>query len=117
MNFVLFLDPLELSTAPWDEETHWKQTVVLMPTEVVVEEGDIIGWEIQLEKDQNSRAYKIEIKILDDDDPHPMPCSCGSVKCEIVKHFLQNPKESEGTGEDPTVADDDKTRNDNSDAV
>ena len=101
---MLDLDPPELSTAPWDEETHWKQTVVLMPTEVVVEEGDIIGWEIQLDKDKDSRAYKIEIKILDDDDPHPIPCSCGSVKCEIVKHFLDNSKVSAGKEEEDSTA-------------
>ncbi|CAG7734241.1 unnamed protein product [Allacma fusca] len=84
-------DPPELSTAPWDEETHWKQTVILLPTEGKLEEGDILGWELNLEKDKDSRAYRIEFNVLDDDEPHGIPCSCGSAKCEIIKHFLNNP--------------------------
>lgn len=34
------VEPVVLSTAPWDEKTHWKQTAILLPISIPVEEGD-----------------------------------------------------------------------------
>ncbi|CAL8074006.1 unnamed protein product [Orchesella dallaii] len=84
-------EPVELSTAPWSDKTHWKQTLILLPDKLEFEEGDITGWEISLEKAsliKGSRSYRIHYQCLGDDDEHPVPCECGAVKCEIIKHYM-----------------------------
>lgn len=96
-------DPVELSTAPWEEATHWKQTVILLPEPIELEDGDIIGWEFSMEKENapdNKRAYNLNLELLlDENAEHPVPCECGSAKCEIVKHFLNNQQENENCDE------------------
>ncbi|ODN02985.1 Protein arginine N-methyltransferase 1 [Orchesella cincta] len=90
-------EPVELSTAPWSEETHWKQTLIMLPDKLDFEEGDITGWEISLEKaslDKGSRSYRIHYQCLGDDDEHPVPCECGAVKCEIIKHYMTQSNEA-----------------------
>ncbi|XP_035706093.1 protein arginine N-methyltransferase 6 isoform X2 [Folsomia candida] len=86
-----------LSTAPWLPETHWKQTVVVLPEQTSFEAGDITGWDLHLEKSDHGRSYKIQLECLDANEEHPVPCLCGSVKCELVRHFMKthpDPSES-----------------------
>lgn len=82
---------MTLCTAPWSPQTHWKQTVILFPSKLTYELGDIFGWEIKLEKSQEpgSRQYSIDFQCLDpESDEHPVPCECGMIKCEIVKEYM-----------------------------
>ncbi|KAF4525039.1 hypothetical protein B566_EDAN001952 [Ephemera danica] len=39
-----------LSTAPSAPVTHWQQTVVVLPQDQLVEEGDVLGFELQFER-------------------------------------------------------------------
>lgn len=91
-----------MSTAPWTEPTHWKQTVILLPDKVEFEEGDITGWDITFEKssEKDSRSYTIEYQCLDPEDEHPVPCDCGTVKCEIIKQFLGQSQEREAVDDE-----------------
>ena len=50
-----------------------------------------MGWELLLEKSSlegESRSYRIDFQYLDANEEHPVPCQCGSVKCELVRHFM-----------------------------
>ncbi len=72
--------------------------MILFPNSVQVEEGDIIGWDFKMEKESlepSSRSYKLHLEMLDDDEEHPVPCDCGSVKCEIVRHYLSTNKSAD----------------------
>lgn len=58
-----------------------------------------MGWELILEKsslESNSRSYRIQLQCLDANEEHPVPCGCGSVKCELICHFINThpPKNS-----------------------
>jgi hypothetical protein len=82
-----------LSTAPWDPSTHWKQTVMVFPEQTTFEAGDIMGWELIMEKSSleiGSRSYRIHLQCLDANEEHPVPCLCGSVKCELIRHFMKS---------------------------
>jgi hypothetical protein len=94
-------DTISLSTAPWDPETHWKQTVIMLGNSTTFEAGDIMGWEFIMEKSDDtssSRAYRLQLRLLEEDEEHPVPCLCGSVKCELVRHFIS-------THPDPSTTD------------
>ena len=79
-----------LSTCPRSPPTHWKQSVVVLPSPIAVEEGDVIGWELNLVQSvQNRRHYVIELNLLDPDtEEHPVPCTCGQAKCVIIAAYL-----------------------------
>lgn len=84
-------EPVILSTAPGDPSTHWKQTVLVLPTEIPVEQGTPIAYELRLEKSKDdSRKYNIEMTMLDEDEiTHPEPCECHLAKCVIIKKMLE----------------------------
>lgn len=79
-----------LSTSPGAPLTHWKQTIIVLPTQLEVEEGDAIMFNIQFKREHsNSRHYSINIEMLDaTKEPHPNPCLCNSTKCKIIRTFL-----------------------------
>jgi len=98
-----------LCTGPWSPPTHWKQTVVLFPEATNYEEGDIMGWDFimkkptEVDKTSNNRSYVIEIVSVDPEEDHPVPCLCGTVKCELIRHFM-----SENQNQVVSSVDDDK---------
>ncbi|CAL1675315.1 unnamed protein product [Lasius platythorax] len=65
--FVIeFPDGSKLSTAPYNEPTHWKQTVVVLPTVIEVKNLECIAFKLNLKRDAlNRRRYTIELNLLD----------------------------------------------------
>ncbi|CAL1675460.1 unnamed protein product [Lasius platythorax] len=58
---VEFPDGSKLSTAPYDEATHWKQTVFVPLKDIEVKRNDVINFKFKLIKDAlNPRRYNIE---------------------------------------------------------
>lgn len=57
--------PVTLGTSPEDLTTHWKQTLIILPTEIEVEEEDTIRYELTLSKVENTRRYEISMELLD----------------------------------------------------
>lgn len=92
-----------LSTCPRSPPTHWKQTVIVLPTSLAVEEGDVVGWQLELNQSvENHRHYVMTLNLLDADaDEHPVPCDCGQVKCVIIASYLaQEDQELKASGID-----------------
>ncbi|XP_050422866.1 protein arginine N-methyltransferase 6 [Adelges cooleyi] len=83
-------DDCTLSTAPTCPETHWKQTIIVLPAQMDVEEGDAVMFNVKLTRnDSNKRYYNISLDMLDaEHETHPTPCSCNYTKCKIIKTFL-----------------------------
>jgi SAM-dependent methyltransferase len=83
-------EPVALSTAPDEPETHWKQTTIVLPTEVSVEEKAPIAYELSLTRtSENSRRYNIEVTMLDPEEvQHPEYCGCHMTKCILVRAML-----------------------------
>lgn len=99
-----------LSTSPGSPLTHWKQTTIVLPTQLEVEEGDAVMFNVQFKRSSpNSRHYSINLEMLDaENEPHPNPCNCNQTKCKIIKTFLsatQNVSEDEDDDE-PDMASD-----------
>ncbi|XP_021921823.1 LOW QUALITY PROTEIN: protein arginine N-methyltransferase 6-like [Zootermopsis nevadensis] len=69
---------VELSTARSDPPTHWRQTAILLPREVPVEEGTPFAWELRLDRSvANCRQYDVKFSELDPGEVnHPVPCAC-----------------------------------------
>ncbi|XP_064211841.1 protein arginine N-methyltransferase 6 isoform X1 [Tribolium castaneum] len=92
-------EPVTLSTAPEDPETHWKQTTIVLPTEIQVEQKAPIAYELSLARAQeNPRRYNIEVTMLDPAEvEHPEYCACHMTKCILVWAMLEKyEKESMG---------------------
>lgn len=94
-----------LSTSPSAPATHWKQTIIRLPSPIDVEEGDVIGWELRLQQDTfNRRRYVIELDLLDaETDEHPVPCRCGSARCAIIVAFMDKEDQDLNNLETPQV--------------
>lgn len=81
---------LVFSTGPMCPPTHWKQTIILLPSEISLEAGDVFGFSIKLSQSvTNHRHYNIQVVVLSDDNDHPMPCNCGLSRCNVIKAFIQ----------------------------
>lgn len=89
---VEFPDGSELSTAPYDEETHWKQTAVVLPTNTEVIKNEPIAFKLDLKRDtSNPRRYNIELDLLDAEEvEHDVPCNCLMTKCIVTKTYVEN---------------------------
>ena len=81
-----------LSTAPWEEPTHWKQTVIVLPNTIEISEGEPLAYEIKLEKDFNDfRRYNVSLVMLEATEiEHDIPCNCYMTKCIVTKTYIQN---------------------------
>lgn len=84
-------EPVTLSTSPEDPETHWKQTTIVLPTEIEVEEKSPIAYELSLARtSENVRRYNIEVTMLDPEEvDHPEYCGCHMTKCILVRAMLE----------------------------
>lgn len=90
-----------LSTSPSSPQTHWKQTIIVLPTQMEVEVGDALMFNVQFKRSSpNSRNYSINLEMLDaEHEPHPSPCSCNQTKCKIIKTFLSTTQNTSGDDE------------------
>lgn len=43
-----------LCTAPWSPQTHWKQTVIVLPEEEIVDKGQPIAWELTMKRNEEN---------------------------------------------------------------
>ncbi|CAH0764363.1 unnamed protein product [Diatraea saccharalis] len=82
---------VRLDTGPDSPPTHWKQTVILLPEEQLVEVGDPIAFQLDMTRDAiNRRRYNIQVSLLDPDEAeHPLPCTCDLTKCLLIKAYMQ----------------------------
>ncbi|XP_026742167.1 protein arginine N-methyltransferase 6 [Trichoplusia ni] len=79
-----------LDTSPKSTPTHWRQTVIVLPHEQDVEQGEPIAFELKMTRDPtSSRRYNIQLSMLSPDNiDHPLPCSCHYTKCILTKAVL-----------------------------
>ncbi|XP_028400037.1 protein arginine N-methyltransferase 1-like [Dendronephthya gigantea] len=100
-----FKGNLTLSTAPSCPETHWKQTAIVLPTEIHLEAGDVIGFSIKLsQSSSNHRHYNIQVEVLSDEVEHPMPCNCGLARCKLIKAFMKEQHELDDSDEAASIS-------------
>lgn len=86
-------DEIILSTHPQEEPTHWKQTIVPLPSNIdSVEVSSPISFKLKIHRNPDHfRRYNILLEILDaesDDSQHPFPCDCNMTKCILTKAHL-----------------------------
>lgn len=98
--------PVTLSTSPSAPATHWQQTIIVLPSSIQVEEGDLIGWQLTLKRSlEHRRRYLIELNLLDpDEDEHPVPCSCGMARCVVIAAFMAKADEEPLPDDDVNVS-------------
>jgi len=115
-----------LSTSPWCDPTHWKQTVIITAASIPndlppsenedledpcdVEEDEVVGWELKLERTtpeanskvlDTSRNYAISISTLDPvTEDHPSGCNCMLAKCALMQALLRDEDETTLDGEE-----------------
>ncbi|CAG9860429.1 unnamed protein product [Phyllotreta striolata] len=84
------VEPVTLSTEPDEPLTHWKQTTIVLPSSLEVEEGSPIAYDLLLKRsDENARRYIIEVTMLDPSEvEHPEYCLCHLTKCILVRAVL-----------------------------
>ncbi|XP_011644303.1 probable protein arginine N-methyltransferase 6.1 [Pogonomyrmex barbatus] len=89
---IEFPDGSELSTGPYDKETHWKQTVIVLPEDIEVIRNEPIVFKLELKKDMSyPRRYNMELSLLDVEKvEHDVPCSCHMTKCIVTKKYIEN---------------------------
>lgn len=81
-----------LSTNPDAPSTHWKQTIVPLPSTISITEiGTPIAFKMQLVRHpENRRHYNILLELLDADEvEHSLPCDCYLTKCILSKAHLE----------------------------
>lgn len=77
-----------LSTSPYGPETHWKQTLVVLPDEILLEDHEPVAFEITFLR-MERRNYQITFQLHESDDiEHPTPCECHLARCRVIKAFL-----------------------------
>ncbi|XP_012552001.2 uncharacterized protein LOC101745013 [Bombyx mori] len=81
-----------LDTSPNSLATHWKQTAIVLPQEVEVEEGEPIAFQLSMKRDtEHNRRYNLQMTLLDPEAvDHPQPCSCHMTKCILIKAFMES---------------------------
>nr|CAD7444355.1 unnamed protein product [Timema bartmani] len=90
-----------LSTSPHCQQTHWKQTVLVLPEEMYVTEGDPLAWELILERGGDDwRHYNIQCTLLDpEEERHPVPCECLLPKCCLIREIIDKHAQTLGSQE------------------
>lgn len=88
---IEFPDGSQLSTGPYNELTHWKQTVVVLPEDTEASIHQPIAFKLTLKRDEsNSRRYTIEMFCLDAETmEHDIPCKCYMTKCIVANTVLE----------------------------
>lgn len=88
---VEFPDGSELSTSPFYKATHWKQTVIVLPTDIEVTKNEPIAFKLELTKSNaNPRQYNIELLLLNAFEvEHEVPCSCHVPKCIVMRTYIE----------------------------
>lgn len=85
-------DSVVLSTGPRCPQTHWQQTVVVLPDNAhdEVHEKDPIAFSLSIKRNaENRRRYNMEMTLIDREDiEHPFPCDCIMTKCILAKAHL-----------------------------
>lgn len=85
-------DSVVLSTGPKFAQTHWQQTVVVLPENAHedVTEKDPIAFSLSIKRNaDNRRRYNMELTLIDREDiEHPFPCDCIMTKCILAKAHL-----------------------------
>ncbi|CAH1393656.1 unnamed protein product [Nezara viridula] len=77
-----------LSTSPYGPETHWKQTIVVLPHEILLEDHEPVAFELTFFRMQR-RNYQITFELHETDGiEHPTPCDCHLARCRVIKAFL-----------------------------
>lgn len=88
-----------LSTAPTEPDTHWKQTVILLPDHAhqEVTAKDPLALSLLIKRNEcNPRHYNIELEMLDPEAvEHPLPCDCVLTKCILIKEHLSKMEHQE----------------------
>lgn len=94
---VEFPDGSQLSTAPYDEATHWKQTAIVLPADTKVTEKEPIAFKFELKRDaSNPRRYNIGLNLLDAEEvEHDIPCNCHMTKCIVTKMYIEDQANNE----------------------
>lgn len=82
---------VNLSTAPYEPETHWQQTAIVFKDSLEVEQDQPLGFEIVLRcREDDPRKYIMEVSMLDPEtEEHPVPCACYLTKCIVVRTYLE----------------------------
>ncbi|KAJ8942594.1 hypothetical protein NQ318_006224 [Aromia moschata] len=93
-------EPVTLSTDPEEPPTHWKQTIVVLPSDIQVEKGTPIAYDLQLARsEENNRRYAIEVTMLHPDEvEHPEYCTCYLTKCILVRAMLDKYEKGDLSG-------------------
>lgn len=85
-------DSVVLSTSPKSVQTHWQQTVVVLPETAHddVEPKDPIAFSLAIKRNaDNRRRYNMEMTLIDRDEiEHAIPCDCILTKCILTKAHL-----------------------------
>lgn len=85
-------DSVVLSTSPMAQQTHWMQTVVVLPEEVHdnVEPKDPVAFSLVIKRNaENRRHYNMELTLINRDEiEHSLPCDCIMTKCILTKAHL-----------------------------
>lgn len=83
--------PVVLSTSPEDPDTHWKQTVIVLPKERQLEELEPVAYQLSLARTaESNRRYNIEVTMQDPGEvEHPEYCNCHMTKCILVRAMLE----------------------------
>uniref|UniRef100_A0A182J705 type I protein arginine methyltransferase n=1 Tax=Anopheles atroparvus TaxID=41427 RepID=A0A182J705_ANOAO len=81
-----------LSTNPSAPETHWKQTVILLPEQACeeLEVRDPVAFSLTMVRNQETnRRYDLQLTLLDaEKEEHNLPCECQMTKCILMKAHL-----------------------------
>ncbi|XP_076234169.1 uncharacterized protein LOC143179057 [Calliopsis andreniformis] len=88
---VEFPDGSELSTSPFDEATHWKQTAIVLPNDLEVEESEPVAFKLELARNSpKPRQYNMELILLDAlEVEHEVPCPCHTTKCIVMRTYIE----------------------------
>ncbi|KAG5862439.1 hypothetical protein JTB14_022004 [Gonioctena quinquepunctata] len=84
-------EPVNLSTEPDEPPTHWKQTTIVLPSSIQVEDAKPMAYDLLLKRSaENKRRYAIEVTMLDPAEvEHAEYCLCHMTKCILVRAMLE----------------------------
>lgn len=93
---VEFPDGSELSTSPFNKATHWKQTAIVLPMDIEVEEGEPVAFKLELKRNScKPRQYNMELMLLDAlKVEHDVPCHCYMTKCIVTRAYMEEQTEN-----------------------